>query len=52
MTITQVQALRAARNAGIPVPKETIDKAIDYLEDCTTPKGGVIYSYAGGNGAA
>jgi hypothetical protein len=52
VTITQVQALRAARNAGIPVPKETIDKATNYLEACTTPKGGVIYSYAGGSGAA
>jgi hypothetical protein len=52
VTITQVQALRAARNAGIQVPKETIDKAVAYLEACTTPKGGVIYSYAGSNGAA
>jgi squalene cyclase len=52
VTVTQVQALRAARNAGIPVPKETIDKAVAYLEACTTPKGGVIYSYAGSNGAA
>jgi hypothetical protein len=52
VTITQVQALRAARNAGIPVPKEAIDKSTNYLEACTTPKGGVIYSYAGGNGAA
>jgi hypothetical protein len=52
VTITQVQALRAARNAGIPVPKETIDKAVAYLEACTTPRGGVIYSYAGSNGNA
>jgi hypothetical protein len=52
VTITQVQALRAARNAGIPVPKETIDKAVAYLEACTTPKGGVIYSYAQTNGTA
>jgi len=52
VTITQVQALRAARNAGIQVPKETIDKAVAYLEACTTPKGGVIYSYAGSNGNA
>jgi hypothetical protein len=52
VTITQVQALRAARNAGIPVPKETVDKAVNYLEACTTGKGGVIYSYAGSNGAA
>lgn len=52
VTITQVQALRAARNAGIQVPKETIDKAVAYLEACTTPRGGVIYSYAGSNGNA
>ncbi len=52
VTITQLQALRAARNAGIPVPKEVIQKATDYLEACTTPKGGVIYSWAGGNGNA
>lgn len=52
VTITQLQALRAAKNAGIPVPKESIDKAVAYLEACTTPKGGIIYSYAGGGGAA
>src|SRR5688500_2655711 len=28
VTVTQVQGLRACRNAGILVPKETIDKAI------------------------
>jgi hypothetical protein len=47
VTITQLQALRAARNAGIPVPKETIQKAVDYLEACTTEKGGVVYQYYG-----
>lgn len=47
VTITQLQALRAARNAGIPVPKESITKALDYLEACTTEKGGVIYQYYG-----
>lgn len=52
VTITALQGLRAARNAGIPVPKETIQKATDYLEACTTPDGGVIYSYAGGGGGA
>jgi hypothetical protein len=52
VTITQLQALRAARNAGIQVPKEVIQKATDYLEACTTPDGGVIYSWAGGNGNA
>jgi hypothetical protein len=47
VTITALQGLRAARNAGIPCPKETIQKATDYLEACTTPDGGVIYSWAG-----
>ncbi len=43
VTITQLQALRAARNVGIVVPKEPINKAKKYLEDCTTPNGGVMY---------
>lgn len=37
--ITQVQGLRACRNAGIPVPKEIIEKAKKYIQDCTTPEG-------------
>jgi hypothetical protein len=52
VTITQLQALRAAKNATIAVPKETIDKAVAYLEACTTPKGGVIYSYTLAGGVA
>ena len=44
VTITQVQALRAARNAGISVPGSIIDKAIKYLKKSTGPNGGVIYS--------
>ena len=54
VTITQVQALRAAKNAGIVVPKSIIDKANEYLKNCTTERGGVIYSLAHGgafNGA-
>ena len=46
--ITQVQGLRACRNAGIPVPKEVIDRARKYIRDCTTPEGGVQYSIRGG----
>jgi hypothetical protein len=46
VTITQVQALRAARNAGIAVPKGVINKAQEYLKQCTTERGGVIYSLA------
>lgn len=47
-TITQVQGLRSCRNAGIPVPKEIIDKAIGYIRQCTLPDGGVQYSSKGG----
>jgi len=48
-TITQVQGLRGCRNAGIPVPKEIIDKAVGYIHKCTNPKdGGVQYSSKGG----
>ena len=47
-TITQVQGLRACRNAGIPVPKEAIDKAIQYINRCTHDDGGVQYSSKSG----
>lgn len=49
VTVTQVQALRAAKNAGIAVPKSIIDKAHEYLRKCTTDRGGVIYSLANGS---
>jgi hypothetical protein len=51
VTVTQVQGLRAARNAGIEVPKGIIDKAHEYLKKCTTERGGVIYSLAHGGAA-
>ncbi|MDX1964032.1 MAG: prenyltransferase/squalene oxidase repeat-containing protein [Pirellulales bacterium] len=49
-TITQVQGLRGCRNAGIPVPKEAIDKAIKYIQKCTLSDGGVQYSAKTGGG--
>lgn len=42
--VTQVQGLRACRNAGIPVPKKCIEAARKYIRDCTVPNG----TYAGG----
>ena len=48
VTITQVQALRACRNAGIKVPKAIIKKAQDYLKHSTTDRGGVVYSLGRG----
>jgi hypothetical protein len=44
VTVTQVQALRAAQNAGFEVPKGTIENAVRYLERCSTPEGGICYS--------
>jgi hypothetical protein len=51
-TITQVQALRGCRNAGIPVPKEIIDKAVEYIRKCSIQEGagGVQYNINGGGG--
>ena len=48
VTVTQLQALRACRNAGISVPKNVIDKAGKYLKDSTTPDGGVRYQLGDG----
>jgi hypothetical protein len=50
VTITQVQALRAARDAGIVVPPDAIQEAVNYLQESTNEQGGVIYSLAGGGG--
>ena len=52
VTVSALQALRAAKNAAIPVPKENIDRAVNYLEACTTSKGGIIYSYTNSGGVA
>jgi len=49
--VTQVQGLRACRNAGIPVPKQIIEKAHKYIEDCMTPNGGIMYSIQRQGGA-
>jgi hypothetical protein len=43
VTVTQVQALRACRNAGIKVPKTTIDRAVKYIEGSAQPDGGIAY---------
>lgn len=43
VTICQIMALRSARNAGIAVPKSTIDRAIKYVQDSQNPDGGFRY---------
>lgn len=44
VTITMVQALRAAQNAGIPVDSAAIDKAVRYVERSQKPDGSFRYS--------
>jgi len=44
VTVTQVQALRAAHNAGLAVPRGTIALAVQYIDRCSTPEGGIRYS--------
>ncbi len=51
VTVTQVQGLRAAHNAGFTVPRGTIEQAVQYIEKCSTPEGGIRYSLSSGGGA-
>ena len=44
-------ALRAARNAGLFVPNETIDRAIDYVKRSQNADGGFMYMIQGGESA-
>jgi hypothetical protein len=39
VTVCQVQALRAARNIGIRVPPDTIEKAMDYVQKSRVSRG-------------
>lgn len=43
VTVCQLMALRAARNAGIAVPKVTVDSALEYVRRCQTSDGGFQY---------
>jgi prenyltransferase beta subunit len=54
VTICQVMALRAARDAGIHIDGGVMDKAIQYVRDCQNPDGGFSYMahQNGGSGFA
>ena len=43
VTVTMIQALRAARNVGVDVNKSKIDNAVEYLRKSQRPDGGVRY---------
>jgi hypothetical protein len=51
VTICQIMALRSARNAGLEVSKETIDRAVEYIRRCQNPDGGFKYQLSGGPSA-
>ncbi|MEE9404245.1 MAG: prenyltransferase/squalene oxidase repeat-containing protein [Algisphaera sp.] len=52
VTITQIMALRSARNAGLSVPKATIDRAVSYVRRCQNPEdGGFRYMLRSGGSA-
>ena len=51
VTISQVMALRAARDAGIKVEKRTIDNAIKYVRRCQNSDGGFSYMAGQGSGS-
>ncbi len=51
-TVTQVQALRACRNAGLHVPSSIIKNAVKYIEKSQCSDGGIAYTAAmGGSGS-
>ncbi|MCA8924448.1 MAG: hypothetical protein KDD82_21740 [Planctomycetes bacterium] len=45
-TVSQVQALRGARNAGFDVPRRALERAGDYLVHSQHASGGFVYSIA------
>ena len=51
VTVCQIMALRAARNAGIYVPKEVVDRCTNYVRRSQNPDGGFMYMIHGGASA-
>ena len=43
VTVCQIMALRAARNSGVYVPKETVDRCVEYVKRCQNADGGFRY---------
>ncbi len=51
VTICQIMALRSARNAGLEVSSEVIDKAVEYVRICQNADGGFKYQADSGASA-
>jgi hypothetical protein len=52
VTVCQMMALRAARNAGFAVNKKVVDQCVKYVRSCQNPDGGYSYQVAGQPGSA
>jgi hypothetical protein len=46
VTVCQVMALRAARNAGLFVPNDVRDRAVAYVKSCQNADGGFMYMHS------
>jgi len=51
VTVCQIMALRAARNAGLFVEKSVIDKGVAYIRKSQNPDGGFRYMLSSGTSA-
>jgi len=52
VTVMQIVALRAAQNARMTVPKDTIPRAVGYVKACIVEEGGFAYQPYGAPGPA
>ncbi|MCW8131625.1 MAG: terpene cyclase/mutase family protein [Planctomycetota bacterium] len=52
VTITQVQALRACANIGIPLPPKVLQNGISYIHKSQNPDGGVRYTAQSGGSSS
>lgn len=49
VTVCQIMALRAARNSGLHVPKETVEACLRYVQNCQNNDGGFKYQLIQGS---
>ena len=52
VTVTQVQALRAARNVGVRVSEKCVEMGVTYIKKSTNPDGTIMYMLGGGSHAS
>lgn len=48
VTVCELMALRAARNAGVFVPSETVERAVELIKGMQNADGGFMYMTSGG----